>query len=78
MKVTTKSDQPHLRSTETPYTAATIRINSSGTEKEQELAFLALLVQALNPRIGLKRVNEALSDAIATNPRLKFGTDNKQ
>ncbi len=70
MKVTTKSEQPHLRSTETPYTQATIQASPSSRadadqyRRNEELRFLALLVQALNPKVPLTRVNEALRHVI--------------
>lgn len=74
MRVTTTSDQPHVRSLETPYTALSIKAStgSRDADKQQELEFLALLVQALHPKIGLNRVNEALRDVLASEGRLDF------
>jgi hypothetical protein len=78
MKVTTKSEQPHLRSADTPYTSVTIKVSTStrDQDKQQELAFLSLLVQALNPKVGLERVNEYLRRVVNPNAGFDFmGTD---
>ena len=69
MKVTTRSDQPQMRSASLPHTSATITVsparNSSEQEqRDQELEFLALLVRVLNPQIRIKKVNEALRDVV--------------
>lgn len=79
MKVTAKSEQPHLRAPETPYTQMTIRVSPSSrgdAEKKtrsDELEFLALLGQALNPKIPLKRVIDALRNAIDPDQSFDFG-----
>lgn len=65
MKVTTRSEQPQMRSEKVPHTSVTITVsrarNSSEQEqRDQELQFLALLVRVMNPQVRIKRVNEAL------------------
>jgi len=65
MKVTTRSEQPQMRSTTLPHTSATLTVskarNSSEQEqRDQELEFLVLLVRVLNPQIRLKTVNDVL------------------
>jgi len=74
MKVTTKSEQPHLRSAETPYTSVTISANTStrDQDKQQELTFLSLLVQALNPKVGLERVIQSLRALVNPNAGFDF------
>jgi len=66
MKVKTHSEQPHLRPAGTPYTAMTISVDTSArnSDKQKELEFLSILVQALDPRVGLQKVNQALAQAI--------------
>lgn len=70
MRVTTRSNNPHTRTAKTPYTEATIRVTAKGTssadleQRNQEMAFLALLVRVLNPRIGLRNVNEKLRELL--------------
>jgi hypothetical protein len=65
MKVTTRSEQPQMRSAALPHTSATLTVikarnSAEQDQRDQELEFLSLLVRVLNPQIRLNRVNEAL------------------
>lgn len=77
MIVTTKSENPHTRAKSHPYTAATIKASGAGrSEAEQlrrneEMTFISLVVQALNPKIKLSRVNEALRGLLGPDERFE-------
>ena len=74
MKVTTKSEQPHLRAADTPYTSVTIKAGTGArdADKQLELTFLALLVQSMNPKVGLARVNDALRKCVGPDTGFDF------
>jgi hypothetical protein len=54
------------------------RVNPDKERRSEELALLALLVQALNPKVPLKRVNDSLRQAIDPDQFFDFEPGNKK
>ena len=77
MKVSTTSNDPHMRAASLPYTGVAIKVSrlardGSTEQRNQELEFVALLVRALQPHIGLKKLNDTLRGVVEKNRQPKL------